>query len=225
MGGKFELGRVTGIPVLIDVSFLLIVLLYGQRYFLSGNTQQMSAGIVIVIGLAASVLVHELAHAYTGRFFGVGVSHIELNGLGGLCYWHTAMRGEPIPRIAISIAGPISNLVLYYVLRELATLPAVVDKPMLRGVLGTLASTNLLLCIFNMLPAFPLDGGKALEAVLGPLLGVNATRLVAMIGLLVAAWLVTRGLYEGAFTLMLAALIGIANWQMLQSYSGPNGRR
>lgn len=222
MGGKFELGRISGLPVVVDATFLLLILLWGQHYFLSGNVQQMSAGIIIVIGLGASILLHELAHAYVGRYFGVAASHIELNGMGGLCYWASAMRSEAWPRIAISIAGPLANLTLYYVFRELAALDAIAGNRMLRMVLVTLSSTNFLLFVFNMLPAFPLDGGKTLEAVLSIFMrGYQATRIVAMIGILIALWLVFQAQYLGLFTLLIALLIGLTNWQALNAAPPP----
>ena len=113
MGGKFELGRIAGLPIVVDVSFILLIILWGQHYFTSGNPQLMSAGFVIIVGIAASILVHEFAHAVVGWRFGVQPSHVELNGLGGLCYWASPMRREAWPRIAISLAGPASNFVLY----------------------------------------------------------------------------------------------------------------
>ena len=73
-----------------------------------------------------------------------------------------------------------------------------------------------------MLPAFPLDGGKALEALIGPAAGhERATQIVAMIGLAVAAWLVFRALQGDMFLLLIAALIGLTNWQALQATGGP----
>lgn len=222
MGGKFELGRISGLPIYIDASFLLLILLWGQHYFFSGNAQQMSAGVVIIIGLGLSILLHELAHAYTGRYFGVRAGHIELNGMGGLCYWATAMRGDAWPRIAIYLAGPLSNLALYGLFSELADVEQASGNRMLRQVLFTLGTTNYMLFVFNMLPAFPLDGGKALEAVLGTVMrGNHATRIVACIGILVALWLAIQVQNLGMFVLLIAVLIGLTNWQALNSASGP----
>ncbi len=227
MGGKFELCRIAGLPVLIDASFILLVVLWGQHYFTSGNAQVMSAGVVVVIGIALSILIHELAHAIVGHSFGVEPSHLELNGMGGLCYWATPMRREAWPRIAISIAGPLSNLALFYLFKELAALDALAGNRMLRGVLATLSATNFLLFIFNMLPAYPLDGGKALEALIGPVVGeYNAIRVIAVIGLAVTAWLVLRAMQgPDMFLLLIAALLAITNWQALQATGGPPFKR
>ena len=226
MGGKFEIGRIAGLPVVIDASFILLVVLWGQHYFTSGNTQLMSAGVVIVIGIALSILIHELAHAIVGHYFGVEPSHVELNGMGGLCYWASPMRQEAWPRIAISIAGPLSNLALYFLFKELAAVQGLAGNRMLRNVLLTLSSTNFLLFVFNMLPAYPLDGGKALEALIGPVVGaLNAIRIIAIFGLMVTAWLVFRAVQGDMFLLLIAALLGITNWQALQSAGGPPFQR
>lgn len=227
MGGKFELCRIAGLPVIIDASFILLIVLWGQHYFTSGDTQRMSAGVVIVIGLALSILIHELAHAIVGHYFGVEPSHLELNGMGGLCYWASPMRREAWPRIAISIAGPLSNLALYYLFKELAVLDAIAGNRLMRGVLATLSGMNFLLFVFNMLPAYPLDGGKALEALIGPFVGeFRAIRVIAVIGLVVTAWLVLRAIQgPDMFLLLVAALLGITNWQALQSTGGPPFQR
>ncbi len=226
MGGKFELGRIAGLPVVIDATFILLIVLWGQHYFTSGNTQLMSAGVVIVIGLALSILIHELAHAVAGHYFGVKASHVELNGMGGLCFWASPMRREAWPRIAISIAGPLSNLALYFLFKELAALDGLAGNRMVRTVLLTLSATNFLLFVFNMLPAYPLDGGKALEALIGPVAGeYRAIQIVAVIGLAVTAWLVLRALQGDMFILLIAALLGITNWQALQSTGRPPFQR
>lgn len=227
MGGKFEIGRIAGLPVIIDASFILLIVLWGQSYFTSGNTQLMSAGLVIVIGLALSILIHELAHAVVGHHLGVEPSHVELNGIGGLCYWASPMRREAWPRIAISLAGPFSNLALYYLFKELGSFDALAGNRMLRGVCATLSATNFLLFVFNMLPAYPLDGGKALEALIGPFVGeYNAIRVIACIGLAVTAWLVYRAVQgPDMFMLLIAAMIGITNWQALEATGGPPFQR
>jgi Zn-dependent protease len=226
MGGKFEVGRIAGLPVVIDFSFILLILLWGHHYFTSGNSQLMSAGFVIVIGLALSILIHEFAHAVAGHAFGVRASHVELNGMGGLCFWASPMRKEAWPRIAISVAGPLSNLALYYLFRELAALDALAGNRLVRSVLLTLSSTNFLLFVFNLLPAYPLDGGKALEALLGTVIGdYRAMRFVAVVGLAVTAWLVSRALQGDMFLLLIAALLGITNWQALEATGGPPFQR
>ena len=226
MGAKFEIGRIGGLPIFIDVSFILLVVLWGADYFTSGSATAMSVGFLIVVGLALSILLHELAHAVVGNALGVRPSHVELNGLGGLCYWAGPMRPEAWRRIAISLAGPAANLLLYYIFGALAGAPGISDNRFVAGICRNLAIYNLVLCLFNMLPAFPLDGGKALEALLGKVLSaMNARRVVGVLGLCVAAYLVYLGISGNMWMLLLAVLIGLANYDAVQSANNPPWQR
>ncbi|HRD76436.1 MAG TPA: hypothetical protein PK264_10920, partial [Hyphomicrobiaceae bacterium] len=189
MGGKFELMKIARIPVLVDVTFIILIVLWGSGYLQAGNTQMLSAGVVVVIGLALSILIHEFAHAFSGRYFGTRVAAVELNGLGGLCYWASSLPRNAWSRIAISLAGPASNLALWFIFDQLFKLAAAstVRNPLLLHVLSMLSIANWYLFLFNMLPSFPLDGGRALEDFLGQYIGgYKATRFVASLGLLVA---------------------------------------
>lgn len=226
MGAKFEIGRIAGLPIFVDVSFLLLAVLFGADYFTSGSATAMSVGFLMVVGLSASILLHELSHAVVGNSLGVRPSHIELNGLGGLCYWASPMRPEAWRRIAISLAGPAANLLLYYAFMTLASVPAVTSNRFVLGICINLAYYNWLLCVFNMLPAFPLDGGKALEALLGAFLSsMNARRIVGVLGLIVAAYLGYLGISGSMWMLLLAVMIGLANYDAVQSAKNPPWQR
>ncbi len=234
MGAKFEIGRIRGLPVFIDASFIILIVLWGQNYFVGGNTARMSIGFLVIVGLALSILLHELAHAVVGHRLGVAPSHIELNGLGGLCYWASAMRPEAWPRIAISLAGPATNLLLYVLFTLLGEMPVVSSHRLVFAVTDTLAWANGWMFAFNMLPAFPLDGGKALEALLGKLLSSgNARLVVGAIGLVIAAGCAYIGLGlgtifgigGGTWMLLLAFMLGLENFMAIQSASNPPWQR
>ncbi len=92
MFSRFEIGRIAGIPIYLDMMFVLVLLFFTYPYFTSGSTQAMSAGFVIVVGLLLSILLHELGHAFAGRLFKAHVSHIELTGLGGLAHFERSCR-------------------------------------------------------------------------------------------------------------------------------------
>lgn len=226
MGGKFEIGRIAGLPVVIDLSFIILIVLWGERYFRSGDTNLMSAGFLIIVGLAASILIHELAHAIVGYRLGVSPSHVELNGFGGLCYWAGPMRPEAWRRIAISLAGPASNLMLWLLFSQLGELAAVRSNRLVSHVVYYLGFANWWMFVFNLLPAFPLDGGKALEALLGKVLSfLMARRIVACLGLLVTAGCVYLALQGNMWMLVLALMIGMENYQALQDASRPPWQR
>ncbi len=226
MGAKFEIGRIAGLPIFIDMSFIILIVLWGGSYFTSGNVTAMSVGFLLVVGLALSILLHELAHAVVGSSLGVRPSHVELNGLGGLCYWASPMRREAWRRIAISLAGPAANLALYYFFSALVGLPAVADNRFVASIAISLAYYNWLLCIFNLLPAFPLDGGHALEALLGTVLSSGLARMVVgVLGLCVTAYLVYLGISGNIWMLFLAVLLGLANYDAVQSGKNPPWQR
>jgi Zn-dependent protease len=230
VGGQFEVGRIARVPILVDFSFILLIVLWGQHYFTSGNVQMMSAGLIVVIGLAVSILIHEFAHAVAGHYFGVRASHVELNGLGGLCYWASPMRREPWPRIVIALAGPVSNFALWWLLDALADVIRqngdMRSNFVLFQTIQTLATANLYLGLFNLLPAYPLDGSSALEALLNTVLpNWRARQIVACLGLCVVAWIISMAFPGSIWMLLLAVLLGIQNWQILQASGGPPWKR
>src|SRR6476660_6595071 len=161
---RFEIGRVAGIPIYLDMMFVLVLLVFTYPYFTSGNTQLMSAGFVIVVGLLLSILLHELGHAFAGRLFNARVSHIELTGIGGIAHFERSLPRSALARSVISLAGPAVNLGLWYGLGWLAGQAMFTGAPMLALPLAVLAQANYFLLIFNMLPAYPLDGGHTLDA-------------------------------------------------------------
>ena len=87
MFNRLELGRIAGITIHLDMMFVLVLLFFTYPYFTSGNTQLMSAGFIIVVGLLLSILLHELGHALAGHLLGAPVSHIDLTGLGGVAHF------------------------------------------------------------------------------------------------------------------------------------------
>ena len=220
MFSRMELGRIAGIPIYLDMMFALVLLLFTYPYFTSGNTQLMSAGFIIVIGLLLSILLHELGHAFAGRLFNAHVSHIDLTGIGGIAHFERSLPASAFARMVIYLAGPAVNLGLWYGLGALAG-EAYQGSPMLALPLVVLASANYYLLIFNLLPAYPLDGGRTLDALLGAVLGgVWSTRIVATLGLVVAAGVAYYALPTNFFMLLIAFFLAQANWEALQSVGG-----
>ena len=223
MFNGLEIGRIAGIPIYLDMFFVLVLLLFTYPYFTSSSTQAMSAGFVIIVGILLSILLHELGHAFAGRPFKAHVSHIELTGLGGIAHFERSLPRSVLARSVIYLAGPAVNLGLWYGFGALAQQAALSGAPNLAYPLARLASFNFLLMVFNLLPAYPLDGGWTLDAWLGRLLGpVWSVRIVASLGLVVAGGLVVflalpaRDLFLG----FVAIFLGMANWQQLQGVGG-----
>ena len=151
--GSLSLGRIAGIPVRAHWSVALVALLFGVNLAVAFGVVP---GLVAVVAFFASILAHELGHAFTARRYGVNTESIDLWALGGVARLD---RESPTPRAdgVIALAGPAVSLVI-----GLATFGVAVATG--SAVLGWLGLVNLLLAVFNMLPGAPLDGGRVLRA-------------------------------------------------------------
>lgn len=215
---RMELGRIGGIPIYLDMFFVLILILFSYPYFTAGSTEAMSAGFVIIVGILVSILLHELGHALAGYLFKTRVSHIELTGLGGIAHFERSLPKSAIARSIIYLAGPAANLALWYGFDWLSMMAASTGNGLLAFPFSVLASTNFLLLVFNLLPAYPLDGGHTLDAWIGAIFGSQwATRIVASLGLLVAIYVAYRALPANFFMLFVAFFLAQTNWEALQS--------
>lgn len=167
---SFRIFRIAGIDIFINWSWLLALAFitwslgdfYHSQFHWAAGTSY-TAGAISAILLFVTVLLHELAHSITARSLGLPVNSITLFLLGGVSNL-TREPDSPRTELLVAIAGPITSLVLagiFYVLHAgLTGLPAEVS-----AILGYLASVNLLLGIFNLIPGFPLDGGRIFRAI------------------------------------------------------------
>lgn len=219
------LGRILGVPVLLQPSWLLLAVFvtlgYGEvlqgRLGLAGGAAY-AVGFGFVLCLLASVLLHELGHALAARAHGIGVRGITLELLGG----YTEMDGEaPRPRVelVVSLAGPAVSLALG--LGAAAATAALSTDTVVGLVVFQLAAANIVVAAFNVLPGLPLDGGRALRAAVWALRGDRHTgtlvagwsgRLVAAATLLGAALLFSARLLD-AFGLAFMLLVAFTLWQ------------
>jgi Zn-dependent protease len=192
---SYRLGTLAGFPIRINLSFLLmlaVVLLW------AGGLQ----GLAIVLMAAGSVLLHELGHALMARHLGVPVAGIELHFFGGVAQMSDLPR-RPADEIAVAAAGPAVSFALAGLGHGLA---AVAVVPALATGFALFGWVNLLLAVFNLLPAFPSDGGRILRAWLARRRGlVGATELAVKVGRVVCVALAVVGLYTGSFQLVLVA--------------------
>lgn len=227
MMSRFEIGKIAGIPIFLDMMFVLILMFFTLPYLTSGSSQGVSAGIVIMIGLMASILLHELGHAFAGRLFNAHVTHIELTGIGGLAHFERSLPPAVLPRTVIFLAGPAVNLALWWGLGVASAWAIDTGKQMLALPLFSLSVANLYLLIFNLLPAYPLDGGHTLDAWLGKPLGtMRAVKIVATLGVVVAGLLALSAIPTvSLFQLLLAFFLFQANWEALQSAGGWGKRK
>jgi Zn-dependent protease/predicted transcriptional regulator len=213
-GTSWRVGRVAGIEVRVDSSWVVIALLitYSMYLRLSVLYSELSGGgavglaIVSAVLFFGSVLVHELAHALVAQARGIRVQDITLFLFGGATRAKVDSRG-PGDEFLIAVVGPLTSGILAGLFGIVAGLGRDVLSPPLAGTLGYLAWTNLLLAAFNLVPGFPLDGGRLLRSAIWKATGslARATRIASVAGqgvgwLLVAAgvaWLLAGDLAGG----------------------------
>jgi Zn-dependent protease len=152
--GSLSLGRIGGIPIRVHWSVALVAALFGVNLAVSLGV---AAGLVAVVAFFASILAHELGHAFVARHYGVNTESIDLWALGGVARLD---RESPTPRAdgLIAVAGPLVSLAI----GAISTGSAFVFGS---DVLAWIGFVNLALALFNMLPGAPLDGGRVLRAV------------------------------------------------------------
>jgi stage IV sporulation protein FB len=160
------------------------------------------------------------------RLFKVDTIEIEIGGLGGVARFASSLPRSVFAQTVVYLAGPAANLVLWKGFEALTVQVWGMGKPMLGIAFATLAMINFWLLVFNLLPAFPLDGGRTLEAWLGPITGhAWAIRVVSILGLGVTALCVWMALPTNFFLLFVAFALFQANWSALDSVGGFGGRR
>ncbi|HET6567634.1 MAG TPA: site-2 protease family protein [Rhodothermales bacterium] len=188
MKGALRVGRVTGIGIYLHWTFLLLIVGLFVFYLYQGNTVAAAlAGVALVLIVFVCVILHELGHALTARHFGVPTKDITMYPIGGVARLQRA-PDHPIEEFWIAIAGPAVNLVIAAVLGFLvwaqngSLSPYVLVAPV-RPMLPVLFWLNLILVGFNLLPAFPMDGGRVLRALLATRIEyARATEIAANVG-------------------------------------------
>ncbi len=176
MNGNIRIGNLFGIPFYVNPSWFLVLGLFTWSYS-SGITAQfpaLNSGVPLLLGLVtslllfASVLAHELGHSFVALRQGIGVQSITLFLFGGLASLDQESK-TPGEAFWVAIAGPVVSLLLFGLL-SLITLGTGATTP-LTAILSLLASVNLALALFNLIPGLPLDGGNILKALVWKVTG------------------------------------------------------
>jgi Zn-dependent protease/CBS domain-containing protein len=209
MDGSYRIGRIFGIPILIHYTFLLVIPLFAwiigsqislttdmlrgifdvpiDTSLITSGFMPWILGIVVALGLFLGVLVHEIAHSVIAKKNGLKIQSITLLMFGGVSQME---EGAPDPKIELpmALAGPLTSLLFGLICGGLVYItPGMTADPATAGVLififGYLGVLNVILFGFNLLPAFPMDGGRVLRAVLAKRMPLyRATRIAANVG-------------------------------------------
>ncbi|MFP4068903.1 MAG: site-2 protease family protein [Opitutales bacterium] len=211
MRGSFRLGALAGIDILVHWSFWILLLWIFVVESLGGGTLRGVYGALLVLAVFGCVVLHELGHALTARFFGVGTEYIVLLPIGGVASLEKIPE-KPLQELLVAVAGPAVNVVLAVVFGGLFFLGAGETgfEEALRGgsFLAVLTAINVFLVLFNLIPAFPMDGGRMLRALLATFLGrVRATRIAATIGQALAVLFFLAGFSVGPILLLIGVFV------------------
>jgi stage IV sporulation protein FB len=211
MSWTFTLGQIFGSEVRVHATFFLLLAWIGISAYLSAGLAAGIGNVIFVLALFACVVLHEFGHALAARRYGIRTPDITLLPIGGMARLER-MPADPREEIIVALAGPAVNLciwlVLIFVIGVSADMLAVADlQEPAQSFWSRLAAVNLFLALFNLIPAFPMDGGRVLRAVLSFSIDrPRATAIAARAGQAVAFLFAFWGLTSGNLVLLLIAV-------------------
>jgi Zn-dependent protease/CBS domain-containing protein len=215
MGWSIRLFNVGGTAVRIHLTFFLLLAWIAAIHWARGGPAAALDGVVFIVLLFVCVVLHEFGHVFAARRYGIKTSDVTLLPIGGLASLER-MPEKPAQEIFVALAGPAVNLVIALVLvlfldgrfdlSQMAQLQEATSTMM-----GRVAAANVALCVFNLIPAFPMDGGRVLRALLAIPLGyTRATRIAALIGQGLAFVFAWWGLMGNPLLILIAVFIFLA---------------
>ncbi|VXD13183.1 putative enzyme [Planktothrix serta PCC 8927] len=208
MQAGWRIGSLFGIPLFVDSSWFVIVLLFTvanrQDYSQWGPTLSWIAGLAIALLLFASVLLHELGHSLVAQSQGIRVNSITLFLFGGVASIDQESK-TPGQAFQVAIAGPLVSFSLFFILNILAQI--LPSSSLIYSLASELARINLVLGVFNLIPGLPLDGGQVLKAAVWKVTGNRLTGV---------RWAAKTGQFLG----ILAISLGLSAVLLAKSYGG-----
>jgi Zn-dependent protease/CBS domain-containing protein len=186
MGWSLPIFRIAGIQLRIHVTFVLLIAWLAFGYYAQGGSPAAAEGVIFVLLLFLCVVLHEFGHALAAKSFGINTPDITLLPIGGVARLER-MPEEPKQELLIAVAGPAVNVVIalgLFVAGGSFINPFVNPaSPERVGLVSQLLIINVLLVAFNLLPAFPMDGGRVLRALLATRMSyARATQIAATVG-------------------------------------------
>ena len=220
MNLSWKLGRVAGIDLYLHVSALLFF------YLGSGVVPGVLGTAAFVVALLGSIVLHELGHSLMARRYGIETADITLYLIGGVARLERMPRSSG-PELLIALAGPAVNFAIVGVLGGLLAALDVLGLPS-SGFLWIVLYLNLGLGAFNLLPVFPMDGGRVFRAMLSGWLGrAQATEVAVALGrglaIVGGILFLMNGMYQSLLLVLFVYLAGSMELRQVRSEGGPRG--
>ena len=214
---KYKLCDLFGIPVYVEFSFLLLLLLFVS------SEQSFTFGVASALVLAISVVLHELGHALTAGAFGFRTRDITLSLLGG-CASLISLPRKAWQELLTALAGPLVSFAIAGAVLMLDVFEVRIENLWLRSVLSYALWMNVMLGVFNLLPGFPMDGGRIFRSVMRAFVSrAKATFIAMWVGRVFAVLLGFRGLHSiltggswGFISILIAWMIWREGWREYQ---------
>ncbi|GAA0601185.1 site-2 protease family protein [Craurococcus roseus] len=212
MSWSFPIGTVKGTVIRIHLTFVLFLVWIGLSHYTQGGQRAAFEGVLFISLLFLCVLLHEFGHVFAARRYGVQTPDITLLPIGGVARLERIPE-KPAEELVVALAGPAVNVVIAALLfLVLGGFPSMDDGAQVQnpgvGMLERLAWVNITLVVFNLIPAFPMDGGRVLRALLAARLGyARGTRIAAGVGQGVAFALGLLGLFGNPLLIFIALFV------------------
>ncbi len=207
MRWSIHIGTLFGIRLELHVTFLIFLgWIAVSSGLLTGDVAGALLAVAVILIIFACVVLHELGHALTARRYGIRTRDIILLPIGGVARLER-MPSRPIQELAVALAGPAVNVVIAGVLLLLGVRLPELAALGNAGIPETLLLINVVMVLFNLIPAFPMDGGRVLRALLAMSMPfTRATRIASIIGQSIALVFGVAGLFTGQVMLLFVAL-------------------
>src|ERR1051326_6473709 len=167
MAWSIPIFRVAGIQLRIHITFLLLIVWLAFGYYAQSGSAVAASRVIFVLLLFLCVVLHEFGHAFAAKAFGINTPDITLLPIGGVARLER-MPEEPVQELIIAVAGPLVNVVIAAGVFIAGGSQGLLNSATVEGgsLIAQLLTINILLVLFNLLPAFPMDGGRVLRALL-----------------------------------------------------------
>lgn len=216
MSWSLRIARIAGIELKVHWTFFLLLVWFGASYGMGGRGMAGAMyGVAFLLSVFACVVLHEFGHALAARQFGIATRDVTLLPIGGVARLER-MPSDPLQELWVAIAGPLVNVViagiLFGIVAAVGGLEQVVANELFGATVGSflvsLLWINVILVIFNMIPAFPMDGGRVLRALLAMSIDrLHATAIAARVGQAIAIAFGILGLFGNPMLLLIAIFV------------------